>query len=68
MSEQAPEPPPETPPTQRVPETDEFPSGPEVGERLPDFTLPDQHGRPINFTEAREGHRALLTFQRSARW
>jgi cytochrome oxidase Cu insertion factor (SCO1/SenC/PrrC family) len=70
MSEPTPKPetPPETPPTQRVPETDEFPSGPGVGERLPDFTLPDQHGRAVNFTRAREGHRALVTFQRSVRW
>lgn len=68
MTEQGSEPPAEPPPTQRVPDTDDFPTGPDVGEPLPDFTLSDQHGRTVNFTEAREGHRALVVFQRSARW
>jgi cytochrome oxidase Cu insertion factor (SCO1/SenC/PrrC family) len=62
------EPPREIPPSQRFPESDDFPTGPEVGERLPDFTLRDQHGREVNFTQARAGRRALVSFQRSARW
>ncbi len=62
------EPPQETPPTQRTPATDDFPTGPEVGARLPDFTLPDQQGRPVNLAAARGGGRALLVFHRSARW
>ena len=57
----------ELPPSRRNPEG-EPPSGPEVGERLPDFTLPDQHGRPVTFSEARGGDRALVVFHRSARW
>ena len=57
----------ETPPSRRMPESDDFPTGPAVGEPLPDFTLPDQHGRRVNFTEARGGKRALVIFHRSAR-
>ena len=55
-------------PNFRFPETGEFPTGPEVGEALPDFTLMDQHGRPVNFASARGGQRALVVFHRSARW
>ena len=29
-------------PGTRMPETDDFPTGPEVGTALPDFSLPDQ--------------------------
>jgi len=55
-------------PNFRFPETGDFPTGPEVGEPLPDFTLMDQHGRPVNFAAARDGQRALVVFHRSARW
>ena len=55
-------------PNFRTPETYDFPTGPAVGEPLPDFTLPDQSGRPVNFSEARGGNRALVMFHRSARW
>lgn len=58
----------QTPPTRRMPATDDFPTGPAVGETLPDFTLPDQHGKPVNFTKARQAKRALVVFQRSTRW
>ncbi|MQA00633.1 MAG: redoxin domain-containing protein [Dehalococcoidia bacterium] len=57
----------ELPPSRRNPEG-EPPSGPDAGERLPDFTLPDQHGRTVTFSEARGSHRALVVFYRSARW
>ncbi len=56
------------PPTRRTPETDDFPTGPAVGQLLPDFTLPDQNGNKINFTTARQGKRAMVIFHRSARW
>ena len=62
------QPPEELPPNFRTPLTDDFPTGPEVGERILDFTLPDQHGQPVNLTTARGGNRALLVFHRSARW
>lgn len=55
-------------PNLRFPETGDFPTGPEVGAPLPDFTLMDQHGRPVNFEAARGGQRALVVFHRSARW
>ena len=58
----------EVPPSRRMPETDDFPSGPSIGELLPDFTLPDQDNNPVNFTQARQGKRAMVVFHRSARW
>ena len=58
----------QVPPTRRMPATDDFPTGPDVGQPLPDFTLPDQRGELVNFTKAREGKRALVVFQRSTRW
>lgn len=64
----SPEPPQELPPSNRYPESDDFPTGPDVGEAVPDFTLPDQRGVPVRFAEARAGHRALLVFHRSVRW
>ena len=43
-------------------------TGPEVGERLPDFTLPDHTGREVHFHEDRDGARAAVVFYRSAVW
>ena len=68
MTSETPEVPPEVPPTGRSPLTDDFPTGPAVGQRVPDFTLPDQHGQPVNLATARGGNRALIVFHRSARW
>ncbi len=55
-------------PNFRMPATDEYAKGPEIGEQLPDFTLPDQHGNPVTFSDARAGQKALVMFHRSARW
>jgi len=44
------------------------PTGPEVGERLPDFELPDAQGRPVNFHQDRGSSKAALIFYRSAVW
>ncbi len=44
------------------------PTGPEIGDRLPDFALPDQHGRVIRFHEDRGKSRAALVFYRSVVW
>lgn len=44
------------------------PTGPAVGERLPDFTLPDAFGRPVHFHEDRGQRKAALVFYRSAVW
>ena len=42
--------------------------GPEVGERLPDFELPDQHGRRVRFHEDRGRAKAAVLFYRSDVW
>jgi len=55
-------------PARRFPATDEFPTGPAVGERLPSFVLPDQSGQKIRFPDALAGRKALVVFQRSAVW
>lgn len=44
------------------------PTGPEVGERLPDFTLPDAQGRLIDFHRDRGHSKAAVVFFRSAVW
>ena len=62
----APSPEPAVPPAQRVPATEDFPTGPAVGERFPDFTLRDQHNAGVNLETVRAGRRALIVFERSA--
>jgi hypothetical protein len=42
--------------------------GPKVGETLPDFVLPDQHGSRRRFHADRAGARAVVVFYRSAVW
>ena len=59
---------PEVPPTQRTPVTSDFPTGPAIGERFPDFMLPNQHGTRISLEAARAGRPAIVVFERSARW
>ncbi len=44
------------------------PTGPEVGDRLPDFVLPDASGKPIRFDEDRGGSKAVVVFYRSVVW
>jgi hypothetical protein len=44
------------------------PTGPEAGERLPDFELPDAFGRPLDFHRDRGDSKAALIFYRSAVW
>jgi hypothetical protein len=56
------------PAAQRMPATDEFPTGPAVGERFPDVTLRNQRGEAVAIDAARAGRKALIVFQRSARW
>ena len=50
------------------PASDDFPTGPAVGERLPDFILPNQNGKPIDFHKDRDGGKAVVVFFRSAVW
>ena len=50
------------------PASDDFPTGPALGARLPDFSLPNQYGETIDFQSHREGRRTVLLFHRSAVW
>jgi hypothetical protein len=45
-----------------------FSTGPEPGQPMPDFTLPDHTGRLLNFGQVRDGRRALVHFFRSTVW
>lgn len=42
--------------------------GLEFGERVPDFSLPDQHGNVVNFHSDRGSAPAVIVFYRSAVW
>ncbi|MBI3049958.1 MAG: hypothetical protein HYY76_16785 [Acidobacteria bacterium] len=42
--------------------------GPQVGERVPDFSLPDQTGRVHNLQSIMGPRGAMLVFNRSADW
>lgn len=53
---------------QRQPLDPDAPTGPEVGSRLPDFTLPSSTGRTVSFHEDRDGAMAAVVFFRSAVW
>lgn len=53
---------------QRQPLAEGAPTGPEVGERLPDFVLPSAQGRQVSFHQDRGRSRAAVVFFRSAVW
>lgn len=42
--------------------------GPQVGERVPDFALPDQHGRVRTLDSIMGERGAMILFHRSADW
>jgi hypothetical protein len=42
--------------------------GPQVGERVPDFSLPDQAGRVRNLQSIMGPRGAMIVFYRSADW
>ena len=48
--------------------TGEFPTGPSIGERLPDVVATDQWGNEINVHDARAGGPLVMVFYRSAVW
>ncbi|MBK9168486.1 MAG: redoxin domain-containing protein [Bryobacterales bacterium] len=50
------------------PPVEVFRTGPDIGERLPEFTLPDQHGRIVRLSGARAGRPAVVHFFRTVRW
>ena len=51
-------------PARVYPATDDFPTGPAIGERLPDFVLPNQRGERIDFHRQRAGRKAVVVFVR----
>lgn len=55
-------------PGRRYPASHEFPTGPELGERLPAFTLPNQDGRPVEYHADRGDSKSIVVFYRSAVW
>ncbi len=55
-------------PARRYPASHEFPTGPEIGERLPAFSLPNQHGRIVDYHGDRGDSKSIVVFYRSAVW
>jgi len=55
-------------PARRYPASDEFPTGPEIGERLPTFSLPNQYGRMVDYHADRGDSKSIVVFYRSAVW
>ena len=55
-------------PARTYPASADFPTGPALGERLPEFTLANQHGEPVDFHADRDGQGAVVVFYRSAVW
>ena len=55
-------------PARRYPASHEFPTGPEIGERLPEFSLPNQQGRLVDYHADRGGSKSVVVFYRSAVW
>jgi peroxiredoxin len=50
------------------PLTEDFPTGPGIGDAIPDFELPDHRGGTVRFAAGVKGKRALILFYRSASW
>ena len=55
-------------PARRYPASHEFPIGPEIGERLPAFSLPNQEGRIVDYHADRGDSKSIVVFYRSAVW
>lgn len=49
-------------------QNDGMATGPAVGEKVPDFTLPDQNGREWSLSQLMGSKGLLLVFVRSADW
>jgi len=49
-------------------QNDGYRTGPALGERVPDFTLPDHYGNPRMLQELMGPKGLLLVFSRSADW
>ena len=55
-------------PARRYPASHEFPTGPTIGERLPEFALPNQNGRIVDYHADRGDSKSIVVFYRSAVW
>jgi hypothetical protein len=55
-------------PARRYPASHEFPTGPAIGERLPEFSLPNQQGRVVDYHADRGDSKSVIVFYRSAVW
>jgi len=55
-------------PGRRYPATHDFPTGPDIGERLPDFTLPNHNGEAVDYHSDRGDSKSVVVFFRSAVW
>lgn len=55
-------------PAMRSPLEGDFPTGPEVGEALPAFTLTDQEGREVAFPAAGGSGGSVIVFHRGVAW
>ena len=55
-------------PARRYPASQEFPTGPEIGERLPVLSLPNQDGRVVDYHADRGDSKSIVVFYRSAVW
>jgi hypothetical protein len=55
-------------PGRRYPASHEFPSGPAIGERLPEFSLPNQAGQIVDYHADRGDAKSIVVFFRSAVW
>ena len=49
-------------------QNDDMRTGPEIGAKVPDFTLPDQSGRSRSLHDLMGPNGLLLVFNRSADW
>ena len=49
-------------------QNDDLKTGPRIGEKVPDFTLPDQNGKRWSRQDLMGPHGLLLVFVRSADW
>lgn len=47
---------------------DGHPTGPEIGERLPGFQLPDSNGNLVDYHASRGQAKSVVVFYRSAVW
>ena len=49
-------------------QNDNYQTGPAIGEKVPDFTLPDQSGQQRSLNDLMGRNGLLLVFSRSADW